>query len=285
MYNDDSSMEDHPAIRARVPANVAGGQMSTGVIVASGQNEFLLDFVRNLPRPPCLVARIVLPHPVVPQFISALDRNIEIYEKHFGLLPGFNPRRKKRDGSVPRPQGPPPAINQIDVFGGMDAEQNKPPAANDVLNAKPAEQSSNESIEDHLGGSADGLSPAGDTDQREGKRVGENANSSGEEQQPPPYDDPPEFQPRGPQQGPTPQEIYDELKMSDHLLSGVYANAVMIGHGQFEFSFDFITNFFPQSAVSSRVFMAAGHVGRLADSLKTSWKQFLRSQSGGGSFE
>jgi hypothetical protein len=70
-----------------------------------------------------------------------------------------------------------------------------------------------------------------------------------------------------------PQDVYDDLKLRDEILSGAYANAVMIGHGPFEFSFDFITNFYPQSAVSSRVYMASGHVLRLLDSLKASWEQ------------
>jgi hypothetical protein len=71
----------------------------------------------------------------------------------------------------------------------------------------------------------------------------------------------------------SPQDVYDDLKLRDEILSGAYANAVMIGHGPFEFSFDFITNFYPQSAVSSRVYMASGHVLRLLDSLKASWEQ------------
>ena len=37
----------------------------------------------------------------------------------------------------------------------------------------------------------------------------------------------------------------------------------MIGHSAGEFSFDFLTNFFPQSAVSSRVFLSAGQAPRL----------------------
>jgi hypothetical protein len=73
------------------------------------------------------------------------------------------------------------------------------------------------------------------------------------------------------------QEIYDDLKIRDELLSGAYANAVMIGHGPHEFSFDFITNFYPHSAVSARVFLAAGQVPRLYDSLKGTWDQ-LRSR-------
>ena len=73
------------------------------------------------------------------------------------------------------------------------------------------------------------------------------------------------------------QEIYDDLKVRDEFLSGAYANAVMIGHGPHEFSFDFITNFYPHSAVSSRVFLAAGQIPRLFESLKGTWEQ-LRSR-------
>jgi hypothetical protein len=57
-------------------------------------------------------------------------------------------------------------------------------------------------------------------------------------------------------------------------MSGVYANAVMIGHTASEFSLDFITTFFPRSAVSSRVFVAAPNAKRLLDSLKHSFQQF-----------
>jgi hypothetical protein len=89
-------------------------------------------------------------------------------------------------------------------------------------------------------------------------------------------------QPQQPQQPPkrqNPQDIYDELKLRDEILSGNYANAVMIGHGPYEFSFDFITNFYPQSAVSCRVYLASGHIARLLDSLKQSWEQ-LRPRIG-----
>ena len=70
-----------------------------------------------------------------------------------------------------------------------------------------------------------------------------------------------------------PQDVYDDLKLRDEILSGAYANAVMIGHGPYEFSFDFITNFYPQSAVSCRVYLASGHIYRLLESLRASWEQ------------
>ncbi|APZ91665.1 DUF3467 domain-containing protein [Fuerstiella marisgermanici] len=76
------------------------------------------------------------------------------------------------------------------------------------------------------------------------------------------------------------QDLYDQLKLSEETMSGVYANAVMIGHTASEFSLDFITTFFPRSAVSSRVFVAAPNAKRLLDSLKHSFQQFQQKPQG-----
>lgn len=70
------------------------------------------------------------------------------------------------------------------------------------------------------------------------------------------------------------QDLYDQLKLSEENMSGDYANAVMIGHTASEFSFDFITTFFPRSAVSARVFLATPNAKRLLDSLKHAYQQF-----------
>ena len=89
------------------------------------------------------------------------------------------------------------------------------------------------------------------------------------------FGEPPQM-PRGPQPAkqPTAQEIYDELKLPDECLSGSYANGVMIGHTPAEFKFDFLTNLFPISAVSSRVYLAAPQVPRLLESLQSTFRQF-----------
>src|SRR5262245_8537947 len=58
-------------------------------------------------------------------------------------------------------------------------------------------------------------------------------------------------------------EVYEQLKLPDDLLSGVYANTVVISHSPAEFCFDFVTSFFPRSAVSARVYLAAPHVPEL----------------------
>ena len=89
------------------------------------------------------------------------------------------------------------------------------------------------------------------------------------------FGEPPQM-PRNPTPArqPTAQEIYDELKLPDECLSGAYANGVMIGHTPAEFKFDFLTNLFPSSAVSARVYLAAPQVPRLLESLQGTYRQF-----------
>lgn len=86
---------------------------------------------------------------------------------------------------------------------------------------------------------------------------------------PPPLPAPP------PNATPTPiEEIYNQLKLPDDMLSGSYANTVMIGHSASEFSFDFITNFYPKSAVSCRVYLSAPQIPGLLNSLSRAFQQY-----------
>lgn len=87
----------------------------------------------------------------------------------------------------------------------------------------------------------------------------------------PPPELPKPPQPAKPQSA---QELYDELKLPDSLLSGAYANGVMIGHTASEFKLDFLTNLFPHSAVSARVYLSAPQVPRLLESLTSTFQQF-----------
>jgi len=156
---------------ARVPQHVGSGSFSTGAIVMTGPNEFIVDFVQAMGGAPLVASRVVMPHAALPKFVDALQRNLELYTQKFGS---------------------PPEMPQS---------------------------------------SADG-------------------------------------QPR------SPQELYDELKLPDELLSGAYSNGVMITHTAAEFRFDFLTNMFPTSAVSARVFLSAPQVTRLLQSLQQTWRQF-----------
>jgi len=73
---------------------------------------------------------------------------------------------------------------------------------------------------------------------------------------------------------PTLQEIYDEFKLPEDQLSGTYANAVMVGHSPSEFFFDFITNFYPTSAVSCRVFLSAQQIPRTLEAFSMAFGRF-----------
>ncbi len=82
----------------------------------------------------------------------------------------------------------------------------------------------------------------------------------------------PQMQP--PPSPPSIEEIYSQLKLPDDLLSGTYANAVMIAHSPAEFYFDFITNFYPRSAVSCRVYMSAPQIPGLLNTLTRAHQQY-----------
>lgn len=71
-------------------------------------------------------------------------------------------------------------------------------------------------------------------------------------------------------------EVYEQLKLPEELMSGTYANAVMIVHTPAEFCFDFVTSFYPKSAVSARVYLAVPHVTQLFDSLSRSYEQYVQ---------
>lgn len=89
------------------------------------------------------------------------------------------------------------------------------------------------------------------------------------------FGQPPELpRPQPGQRQPSAQEIYDDLKLPDNILSGAYANGVMISHSPSEFKLDFLTNMFPQPAVSARVFLSAPQIPRLHESLTGTWRQF-----------
>ena len=93
-----SNPEPQKHMSARVPERVGPGTFSTGVLVMTGNTEFVLDFVQNLGQPAQIAQRVVMPHATMPQFIQALTTNLEMYKKRFGdppELPPPNPNQKK----------------------------------------------------------------------------------------------------------------------------------------------------------------------------------------------
>jgi hypothetical protein len=243
-------------IRARVPEHVSNGAFSTGVIVMTANSEFILDFVQNLGRPHQITARVVMPHYVLPQLVDALQRNIELYRSRWGELPQAGKASPTQlpwsssSGSTSNPQQQPSGESASGVQSG--GQPSFGDSQNSASGAAEATDGPSEFSQPDAGGAAP-PQDMGTSQQDVGVRH------------------------------PTAQDIYDDLKIRDELLSGAYANAVMIGHGAHEFSFDFITNFYPHSSVSARVFMAAGQVPRFYESLKGTWEQLkARNQSRGG---
>src|ERR1700680_815884 len=76
-------------LSARVPEKVARGVFSTGALVLQGASEFVLDFLLRMNQPHQVVARVVMPNHLVPQFIEALNTNLENYKKTFGPPPAL----------------------------------------------------------------------------------------------------------------------------------------------------------------------------------------------------
>lgn len=287
--------EDRPdpseqPIRARVPDHVAAGAFSTGVIVMTAHSEFILDFVQNLGRPHQIVARVVMPHYVLPQLVDAMQRNIELYRNRWGELPqtgmprSTNPPNPGPTGSD-RPQ--PTAAHEVDRNLAQSAEGSLGSGAGPTTGVQGSDRAGSDATggREVVSGGTAGTDVAGSNT---GGDAGGNMGGS-----PPPVPQADDFgggpsdagnssaspadsmaSPAGPAARQTSvQDIYDDLKIRDEFLSGAYANAVMIGHGPHEFSFDFLTNFYPHSAVSSRVFLAAGQIPRLYESLKGTWEQ------------
>jgi hypothetical protein len=160
----------HNPIAARVPEKIAAGVFSTGALVQTLANEFLIDFVQNLSRPPSVVARLIVSPQTLAQMSQAVQNNLNMYSQKFGAPP-----------PLPKPVNP---------------------------------------------------------------------------------------------RRPTIQEIYDELKLPEELMGGSYANTLMVGHSPAEFVLDFITNFYPKAAVTSRIFISAPQIPRLLETWAQAMKNF-----------
>lgn len=261
---------DHaPHLRARVPDQIADGAFSTGAIVVTGPNEFIIDFLQTIGRPHRVAARVIIAHAVMPQFIDALGKNLGLYRDRFGDPP-----------QVPGAAGPATAIGATGVPrapGGPNSPANpggpgNPAGPRNPLGPLAPSSAAAASTSDILAGASLPQTPSPTAGTGEAApRPGHAPLPPGPP--PPPAPGSPPAPGAPPVRRPTPQEIYDDLKIPDSVLSGAYANGVMIGHGASEFVLDFLTSFYPQSAVSARVFLAAGQVPRLLDSLHHAMRQ------------
>lgn len=277
-----SSPDPAPHLRARVPDHVANGSFSTGAIVVTGPTEFIIDFLQTIGRPHRVTARVIIPHPVMPQFIDALGQNLAIYTDRFGppamplgvAGPASAPSATARPQVLPKQPADPAAAGQPPEASAEAAADTSPGHDGSHPDQPAAEASGQQASGSGAAPSTSDPSASGLAGQRQPPNDSlESAFGSTDvfpgAPQPPPMG----HQPPPPPRRPTPQEIYDDLKIPDAILSGAYANGVMIGHGPSEFCLDFLTSFYPQSAVSSRVFVASSQVPRLLESLHHAYQQ------------
>ena len=264
-----------PQLRARVPEHVADGAFSSGAIVVTGPTEFIIDFLQTVGRPHKVAARVVMPHPVMAQFVEALAKNLSLYRERFGDPP--QPPGVAGPATSIGPTGTPRELSDPKSAARQAANQLYPFGSTDVLPGAPIPELPTPRTDDPPGtkplSSPSAASPSPITNPVNPQSPAQSGPGQAGPVTPPPA-------PRRP----TPQEIYDDLKIPDSILSGAYANGVMIAHGASEFGLDFLTSFYPQSAVSARVFMAAGQIPRLLESLQQSLRQWQaqRGQNPGG---
>jgi hypothetical protein len=76
------------------------------------------------------------------------------------------------------------------------------------------------------------------------------------------------------------EDIYNELKFTDDVPCGAFANTVIIRHSVDEVLFDFISNYFPRAVVTCRVAMATSRVERFRRSLEDAYRKYEEKHRG-----
>ena len=263
----------HSPATARVPERVGMGVFSTGTIVMHGPHDFVIDFLQSLAHPRRVAARVVLPPTVVPLFLAAMQDNFNKYTQTFGPLPRMPVPHPPQTGP-----GAPPAHSQGAYFQG--SQEFPPQFATGHTESSDVESNGSGTSEPPSVSGGQGGSGGHGEPPRERSEDNESAETPFPLEHPTPHgapgfmgSEPPHNPPPVPAPPPI-SEVYEQLKLPDDMLSGNYANTVVISHSGAEFCFDFITSFYPRSAVAVRVYMACPHVVELFESLTRSWGQF-----------
>jgi len=65
-----------------------------------------------------------------------------------------------------------------------------------------------------------------------------------------------------------------KIKISDDILSGVYANQMMVSHTREEFVLDWVNLFPPEGIVNARVIVSPGHMKRVIRALQENLRKY-----------
>ena len=118
-------------LSARIPSYIGHGVMSTGAIVVTAQEAFILDFYNNTGIHPTIVSRVVIPHQAMPQLVDTLKRNRKTYEDRFGEIQ--TPQLKEQEGSSTANQETDETSEEQNQQGDKnDHKQDQKPSAQDI---------------------------------------------------------------------------------------------------------------------------------------------------------
>jgi len=84
-----------------------------------------------------------------------------------------------------------------------------------------------------------------------------------------------------PPRAPNVEDVYQDMKMPDALAGGCYANGMVIRHDQAMFCLDFISNVYPRSVVTSRVYVPTEAIRRVLTSWQDSMKRMRKPPQAG----
>lgn len=87
-------------VAARVPAQVGKGIFTTGVVIQDGLNEFVLDFLQGLSRPPQIAGRVVLAPGTMDALVRTMDENLNKFIQQFGPPAPLPPPPTQRRPSI-----------------------------------------------------------------------------------------------------------------------------------------------------------------------------------------
>lgn len=133
----------HAAVSARVPENVRRGVFGSAVMVLQCGDDFVLDFLSTIVPPQQVVARVVLTAGTFSKFVSALQFNVNEYQRVFGPLRAQEPIMSGTIGpegqTIPNPPpAPRPATPETAAAGSAPAAGPGPaPAAGPAAPSQP----------------------------------------------------------------------------------------------------------------------------------------------------
>ncbi len=76
-----------------------------------------------------------------------------------------------------------------------------------------------------------------------------------------------------------PEKKHEELKIkiTDDVLRGAYANAMVVTHTKEEFMIDFLNSFPPEGIVTARVIISPGHMKRIVSTLQDNLSKYEKA--------